>query len=194
MVDREETLHASLSALRRFGAEVKATGQEDLVTGAGSTFAIEMSQHVLGFTGTGTGSGTHPVAPLGEALHFGQLMADYSQAAGRLAADVVLGLVALGFAAEGMATRYSEGDALSSATIEQVADAFVAPPGTDRHARSQDAEPTDDRPARREDAPPDPGGHHGGTPERGERPSLPGGGPDVPDAGSDEYANRMFQL
>ena len=193
MADREESIRASLPALRKFGADVTATGQDDLVTGLGNNFAIEMSQHVLGFLGTGTGSGTHPVAPLGEAVYFGHLMADYSQAAGRLAGDVVLGLAALGFAAEGIATQYGDGDALSSATIEKVADAFVPLP-RDPRTESADAEQPSEKPAPPKETPQDPAGHHGGTPERGDRPTLPGGGPDVPDARSDEYQNRPFQL
>ncbi|MFG1920452.1 hypothetical protein [Cryptosporangium sp. NPDC048952] len=193
MADRDETVRASLPALRKFGADVKSTGQTDLVTGLGNNFAIEMSQHVVGFMGRGEGSGTHPVAPLGEAVHFGNLMADYAQAAGRLAGDVVLGLVSLGFAAEGIATQYSDGDALSSATIEQVADAFVPQLGETRPGDPQ-AKDGDEAPAEKKKDPSDPAGYHAGTPERGERPTLPGGGPDVPDAGSDEYKNRPFQL
>ncbi|GAA0263798.1 hypothetical protein [Cryptosporangium japonicum] len=190
MADRDETVRASLPALRRFGADVKSTGQDDLVTGLGNNFAASMSQHVLGFMGTGTGSGTYPVAPLGEAVHFGRLMADYAQAAGRFAGDAVLGLVSLGLAAEGIATQYSDGDALSSATIEQVADAFVPQLGDPQPA----AESHEEKPADSKKATDDLTGHHAGAPERGERPKLPGGGPDVPDADSAEYKNRPFQL
>src|SRR5690349_11430250 len=114
MADRDDDLRASLHALREFGARVKKAGPDDLLHTVGN----EMTQAVLGFTATGTGNGTHPVAPLGEAVYFGQLMADYSQAAGQLAGDVVLGLSSLGFAAEGIATQYGDGDALSSTTID----------------------------------------------------------------------------
>ncbi|EXG79261.1 hypothetical protein [Cryptosporangium arvum] len=190
MADRDETVRASLPALRTFGADVKSAGQDDLVTGLGNNFAVTMSQHVLGFMGTGTGSGTHPVAPMGEAVYFGHLMADYAQAAGRFAGDVVLGLVALGFAAEGIATQYSDGDALSSATIEQVSDAFVPQLGDSQPV----AEATEEKPADSKKTAQDPTGYHAGTPERGERPPLPGGGPDVPDAESADYQNRPFQL
>jgi len=191
MADGDDTVRASLQALRRFGADVKSTGQNDLVTALGNNFATEMAQHVLGFMGTGTGSGTHPVAPLGEAVFFGHLMADYVQAAGQFAGDVVLGLTALGFAADGIATEYSDGDALSSATIDQVADAFVPLP-SDPQPETPQANPA----GREPEKPPadDPAGHRPGAPESGERPTLPGGGPDVPDAASDEYRNQPFQL
>ena len=101
-------------------------------------------------------------------------------------------VTALGFAAEGIATQYSDGDALSSATIEQVADAFVPLPG-DPLSKGAGGDQTGEK---LETPPPAAGGSHdsGGAPERGERPTLPGGGPDVPDADSDEYTNRPFQL
>ncbi|SHN03415.1 hypothetical protein [Cryptosporangium aurantiacum] len=189
MADRDDEMRASLQALRDFGAKVKDAGHQDL--NGFANIGTQMSQAVLGFTGTGTGSGTYPVAPLSEAVYFGNLMAGYSQAAGQLAGDVVLGLSALGFAAEGIATQYGDGDALSSTTIDNVADAFVPRPGD---PTPQTQETSTDESRKDEKAPEDPDGHHSGAPERGERPTLPGGGPDVPDAKSDEYKPRPFQL
>ena len=191
MADRDDDIRASLQALREFGARVKDAGHDELLNGFGNTVGNQMSQAVLGFTGTGTGRGTHPVAPLGEAVYFGNLMADYSQAAGQLAGDVVLGLSSLGFAAEGIATQYGDGDALSSTTIDNVVDAFIPLPAdntTQTQETTQPAETRENTPAGA------PGGHHPASPESDERPTRPGGGPAVPDAESDDYRTRPFQL
>jgi hypothetical protein len=189
MADRDRNIRASLQALRDFGSKAKDVGTTDLASGLGNNFANEMSQGILGFTGTGKGHGTHAVAPLGEALYFGNLMADYSQAAGALAGDAILGLTALGYAAEGIATQYGDGDELSSATMDSVADAFVPLPGdpqTETQKAAQADSPAEtDRAGQKADVDP---------PTGDERPTKPGGGPAVPDADSDEYKTPPGQI
>ncbi|MFI5955627.1 hypothetical protein [Cryptosporangium sp. NPDC051539] len=193
MADRDGNIRASLHAIREFGANVKDVGHKDLATGLGKNFANEMSQGALAFSGRGEGGWEGSVPPLGEAIFFGSLMSSYSMAAGQFAGDAILGLSALGFAAEGIATEYNDGDALSGATMDNVIDAFIPRP-EDQQPPAPEATQTDNTDEKR-----GPGGQPGdadapaptGT---GERPTRPGGGPGIPDADADGYKTPALQI
>ncbi|TQS43811.1 hypothetical protein [Cryptosporangium phraense] len=193
MADRDGNIRASLNAIHEFGAQVKDIGTKDLANGLGGNFAVEMSQGALAFSDRGEGGWTGTVPPLGEAIYFGSLMSNYSQAAGRFASEAILGLTSLGYAAQGIALQYRDGDALSGVTMDNVVDAFIPRPGDQQpgNPETTQAAATDEKRG--------PGGQPGdpdapvptGT---GERPAHPGGGPGIPDADSDDYQTPALQI
>lgn len=189
MADRNENVRASLQALRDFAHQVKNTEAKDTSAGLGGGFTRELTQGVTAFSGHGKGMGTHAVPPLGEAVYFGQIIADYSQAAALLSQEVMIGMTALGFAADGIATQYSDGDELSRMSMDDVYEAFIPDPGqptvSTEPTEAATTDPEKEPAPVTDDTEPSPSG---------ERPTRPGGGPLVPDPESDEYATPPGQI
>ncbi|MFI5959764.1 hypothetical protein [Cryptosporangium sp. NPDC051539] len=125
MVDDNDELRARPSQLRDYADALRDHEAPAVVTELGVEFQARLADGHRSLAGTGTSDDQAPVMALVEATFLAGVLDANAQAVGLFLADVNAGLNSLADGATAIADHYGEGDALSSATVEDVISAFT---------------------------------------------------------------------